>query len=31
MSYNPNFDIDLEFGQVYEEKINKLLESKGKI
>tara|TARA_R100001510_G_C7612002_1_gene175236 strand:- start:570 stop:959 length:390 start_codon:yes stop_codon:yes gene_type:complete len=31
MSYNPNFDIDLEFGQVYEEKIKKLLESKGKI
>tara|TARA_R110000823_G_scaffold204737_5_gene335776 strand:- start:5439 stop:5825 length:387 start_codon:yes stop_codon:yes gene_type:complete len=29
--YNPNFDIDLEFGQVYEEKIKTLLESKGKI
>lgn len=29
--YNPNFDIDLEFGQVYEKKIKELLESKGKI
>ena len=29
--YNPNFDIDLSWGQVYEEKIKNLLESKGKI
>lgn len=29
--YNPNFDIDLSWGQVYEEKIKQLLESKGKI
>ena len=29
--YNPNFDIDLEFGQVYEKKVQELLESKGKI
>ncbi len=29
--YNPNFDIDLSWGQVYEEKIKTLLESKGKI
>ena len=29
--YNPNFDIDLSWGQVYEDKIKTLLQSKGKI
>ena len=28
---NGNFDIDLDFGQVYEEKVRKLFEGKGGI
>lgn len=29
--YNSKFDLDLEFGQVYEEGLKKLLYSKGKV
>ena len=29
MPYNPDFDIDLEFGLVYEEKLKDILQSKG--
>ena len=29
--YNPKFDIDLKFGEVYEDGLKKLLSSKGKI
>ena len=29
--YEPHFDLDLEFGQIWETKLNKLLTEKGKI
>ena len=29
MTYNPNFDIDLEFGLVYEDKLKEILQSEG--
>jgi hypothetical protein len=29
MTYNPNFDIDLEFGLVYEDKLKDILQSEG--
>ena len=29
MTYNPDFDIDLEFGMVYEDKLKNILQSEG--
>ncbi len=29
--YNPKFDLDLEFGEIYEKGLQKLFSSKGKI
>ena len=31
MTYNPNFDIDLQFGLIYEKRLKRLLKEDGKI
>ena len=31
MTYNPNFDLDLQFGLIYEKKLERLLREKSKI
>ena len=31
MTYNPNFDLDLQFGLIYERKLERLLREKSKI